>query len=81
MIHELGCINLEDRRRDIQLTMLYKIINRIANVPNKDIVIAADSRTRSKHGHKLFIMSNNTNQCNYSFFPQTISQWNCLPKH
>ncbi len=41
--------------------MLYKIINEIANVPNKEILIPADTRTRSKHGYKCLIMNNNTN--------------------
>ncbi len=33
------------------LTIQYKIINEMANVPNKEILIPADTRTRSKHGH------------------------------
>ncbi len=64
----------------IRLTMLHQIINEIANLPNKGILIPADTRTRSKHGHKLTIMTNNTNQYKYSFFPRTISQWSCLLK-
>ncbi len=39
MIHELGWKSLQDRRKDIKLTILYKIINEIANVPNKEILI------------------------------------------
>ncbi len=31
--------NLQDRRKDIRLNMLYKIINDIANVTNKEILI------------------------------------------
>ncbi len=27
---------IQDRRKDIRLTMLYKMINEMANVPNKD---------------------------------------------
>ncbi len=56
------------------------MINEIANVPNKEILIPADTRTRSKDGHKFRIMTNNTNENKYSFFPRTISQWHCLPK-
>ncbi len=47
---------------------------------NIEILIPPDTRTRSKHGHKLHIMTNNTNEYKYPFFPQTISQWNYLPK-
>ncbi len=32
------------RRANISLTMLCKIINEIANVPNKEILIPADTR-------------------------------------
>ncbi len=80
MIHEHGWKNLQDRRKNIRLTMLCKIINEIANVPSKEILIPIDTRTRSKHGHTFHIMSNNTNQYKYSFFSRTLSQWNCLPK-
>ncbi len=60
--------------------MIYKIINERAKVPNKEIIIQADTRNRSNHGHKLRIMSNNTNQYKFSFFTSTISLSNCLPK-
>ncbi len=53
MILELGWKSLENRRKHISLTMLYKIINDIANVPNKEILIPADTRTRSKHEHNF----------------------------
>ncbi len=33
--------DLQDRRKDIRLTMLYKIINEITNVLNKEILISA----------------------------------------
>ncbi len=60
--------------------MVYKIINEIANALNKEILISAHTRTKSKHGHNFFIMTKITNEYKYSFFPQTISQWNSLPK-
>ncbi len=41
--------------------MLYKIVDKVANVPNQVILIPADSRTKSKHGHKFCIMTNTTN--------------------
>ncbi len=69
MIHELDWKNLEDRRKDIILTVLYTIINEIGNVPNNEIIILADTRTRSKHG---LTFRNNNNQCKYSFFSRTI---------
>ncbi len=58
-IVELDWTMLEDRRNDITLTILYKIINE--NVLDKEILIPADTRIRSKCGHKFRIMTNNTN--------------------
>ncbi len=60
--------------------MLNEIINEIANGPRKEVLISTDTITRSKHKHKFNIMTKNTNQYKCSFFPQTISQWNYLPK-
>ncbi len=66
--------------KNIRLTMLYKIINEIANVPNTEILIPADTRTRSTHGHTFRIMTNSMYAYKYVFFPRNISQRNCLPK-
>ncbi len=67
MIHEPGWKSPQDRRKDIlvqDVTMLYKIINEIANVPNEEILIPADTRTRSKHGRDVYIMTNSTKNTN-----------------
>ncbi len=71
-------MNLPDRRKDIWLTMQCKIINELTNVPYKEILIYADTRTRSKQGHTFHIITNNLNEYKYAFFPWTISQYNCL---
>ncbi len=71
--------NLQDRTKYVRLTLLYKIINEITNVLNKEILIPADTRTRSKHGHNFYVMTKNT-KYKYPFYSETISQWNCLQK-
>ncbi len=78
--HEIGWKNLQDRRKDIQLTMNYTIINVIANVPDKKILISTYASIRSKHGYQFCTMTQNRNKNKYSFFPQTIYKWKCLPK-
>ncbi len=70
IIHGLGW--KKPRRKDIRLTMLYKIINEIANVPKKEILISADTTTGSKYGHTFYIMTKNTNIHKHSFFSQTL---------
>ncbi len=62
MIHKLGWTNVQDKRKGIRLTMPCKIINEIANTPNKEILIPTDTNTRSKYGHKFHKLTNNTNQ-------------------
>ncbi len=54
--------------------VLYKIINALATVTNKKILIPAFTRTRSKHGHPFHIMTKNTHDYKYPFFPETMSQ-------
>ncbi len=39
----------------------------------KEKHISADTRNRCKHGQKVRIMTKNTNEFKYSFFPPTIS--------
>ncbi len=60
-------------------SMLYKIINEIANVPNKEILIPAHTRTRSKHAHThKFHMITQTNinihSSHKSFLSRTVCQ-------
>ncbi len=47
---------------------------------SKEILISADTKTRSERGYIVCIMTKTTNENEYSFLPRTISQWNCLPK-
>ncbi len=81
MIQENGRINLLDKGKDIRLTMLCKIINEIANVPNKQILLPGNTRTRSKHGHKFHIMTKNTNEYKCSFFHKTYTSGIVCQKH
>ncbi len=62
--------------------MLYKIVNVPKKVSNKEILIPADTRTRSEYGQKCCIMRKkhtNTKITKIHFF-HNPSQWNCLPK-
>jgi len=80
MIQELEWKELEQRRKDIRLTMLYKIVHEIVHIPKEGILIPADKRTRSEHEYKYRVPIQETNEYKHSFFPKTIPQWNCLPK-
>ena len=70
---------LKDRRRDIRLTFLFKIIKGKVAVQAGGSLVTADSRTRKGHDHKYKHLRVCTEQFRNFFFPQTIQEWNCLP--
>lgn len=78
MLDDLGWEPLAARRRDIRLTLLYKIINNEATVPTEDTLIPADSRTRTNHKLKFKTIQSNSPAYRNSFFVKTIPQWNNL---
>ncbi len=56
---------MDKHRRENYRHKIYhaiQIINEIANVPNKEILKLADTKTKCKHRQQIYIMSNNTNQ-------------------
>ena len=58
---------------------LFQTIHGLAAIPTTDILIKADSRTRSNHPHKFHHITANSTAYRQSFFPRTIFQWNTLP--
>ena len=79
MLEELNWESLESRRTKIQLTLLYKIMNSMVDIPTSPYVTQASARTRSSHTMKLRQISSRTDAYKYSFFPRTIPFWNSLP--
>ena len=54
MLHDLGWRDLKDRRRDLRLALLYKIITgHVAINPDQIGLVAADNRTRANHRYKF----------------------------
>ena len=50
MLHDLGWRDLSDRRRDLRLALLYKIVTgHVAVGPDQIGLVAADNRTRANH--------------------------------
>jgi len=48
MLHDLGWCDLKDRRRDLRLALLYKIVTgHVAINPDEIGLVAADNRTRA----------------------------------
>ena len=70
---------LEQRRADARLTTMYKITNNLLDINPNQYLMPGHSQTRSNHPHKYRQISTSHNYYKYSFFPQTIAQWNRLP--
>ena len=79
MLEDLNWDTLETRRSKSQVTMMFKIINGLVDIPAADFVTPASTRTRSHHGKKLRQYATSTDTLKYSFFPCTIPLWNSLP--
>jgi len=78
MLKDLGWESLADRRRDLRLVLLHKIVNHFAMVTTDDILIPADLRTRANHPYKFRTIRANTTIFRYSFFVNIIPAWNSL---
>jgi len=78
MLKDLGWESLADRRCDLRLVLLYKIVNHFAMVTTDDILIPADLRTRANHPYKFRTIRANTTIFRHSFFVNTIPAWNSL---
>ena len=79
MLKQLDWETLELCRKKARLTMLYKMhCNLVAMDQQKYLEPASRS---SRHTHRLFykVPASETNYHFYSFFPNTIRDWNSLP--
>ena len=82
MLAKLGWRDLEDRRRDLRLALLFKVIKGHVAVTAETLDLTkADSRTRANHPHKLRIPRARTNTLLNFITHRSISDWNALPAH
>ena len=79
MLQHLQWESLESRRAKIQLTLFFKVVNDLIDIPAADYLTPAMSRTRSSHRKKYRQFSNSTDTFKFSFFPRTVPLWNSLP--
>ena len=80
MLQELGLKDLKDRRRDLRLALLFKVIQGHVGMSPEDIGLEpADGWTRANHKHKFRTRGARTKSYKFSFASRTISEWNRLP--
>ena len=69
---------LEERRRKARLCMMYKMNNKLVDVPTSRYLIPAQKRTRRSHEYKFQSYQPRIDVFKNSFFPRTITEWNML---
>ena len=65
-------------RQEARLILFYNIINGLAQVPFKGVLVEAYKGTRRKHNIQFRQIGHTTSQYGQSFFPKTVSAWNEL---
>ena len=70
MLDHLDWESLEAQRAKTQLTMLFKIIHGLVDIPAEDYLIPASTRTRSQHSLKFLQIPVSSNYYKFSFFPK-----------
>ena len=79
LLKDLNWPPLKDRRRDLRLVLLYKIIHgEVAIQVDDNILIPTDHRTRSNHPFSFRQLSAKSETLRSSFYHRTIPQWNSL---
>jgi hypothetical protein len=79
MLQQLKWETLESIRTKIQLTMFYKIVNSLVDIPADHYLTQSKTRIRITHSKKMLQYHTRTDTLKFSFFPRTIPTWNMLP--
>ena len=72
MLKSLGRESLQDRRWDIMLTLMYKIVHAQVAVTIDDLLVKANSRTWTNHMYKFRHILATSAVYKHSFFPRTL---------
>ena len=80
MLEDLNWKPLKDRRREIRLALLFKILKGKIAVETEGILVEGDTRTRSTNSTKYRHLTCKSDQLKYSFFAQAIRDWNKTPQ-
>ena len=78
MLQQLGWPTLERRRSEAKATMMYKIINNLVQVNQRDL-ICNYSNTRG-HPFRFIHLPSRIDVYCHSYFPSAIRIWNNLPE-
>ena len=77
LLEKLEWKTLEERRKDLRLTMLYRIDNGLVAIPPTRL--QEPERKLRGHCRKFQTIRTSSDTVKFSFYPRTIPQWNLLP--
>ena len=78
MLQKLDWQSLEHRRSVAKVSMLYRITNKLIDIPDTQLLPTA--RSTRGHNQKFHVPSTRTTCMRSTFFPDTIRLWNQLPQ-
>ena len=75
-----GLTSLERRRRDAQITILYKMVHGLVNITKEELgLVPSDKRTRASHRYKFKEIEAKVDISKFSYVNRTVPGWNRLP--
>ena len=82
MLQYIGWKDLKDRRRDLRLALLYKIIHGHVAVPAETLKLCKPTRQlRANHKHTYQTLPVETTELKSFIVHRTIPEWNILPAY
>ena len=79
MISTLGWDTLQKRRDLARLSMMYRIVHHLVDIPVEPYLTTLTSMTRG-HDSRFFQIRTSNTTYQQSFFPRTVILWNQLPQ-
>ena len=79
MISTLGWDTLQKRRDLARLSMMYRIVHHLVDIPVEPYLTPSTSMTRG-HDSRFFQIRTSNTTYQQSFFPRTVILWNQLPQ-
>ena len=78
MLVELGWDRLAECKKELSLTIMFKIVHGHIDGLFTDVLAPADTCIFSNHSYKYKQIRENSVEYRNSFFLQSIMDWNCL---
>ena len=79
LVQSIACYTLQQRRLRTRLIFFYKITHNLVAIYPSNLLFPMDSRTRHHNPHSFQHIRCNKDTYKFSFYPQTVIQWNLLP--